>query len=893
MTKYIFLFLFISITYNLFAQQSVEGIIVNQADNKALENASIVLLDSDSIMRYFARSDEAGRFRLEKVTAQPYLLLVTYPKFEIYSTNIDLKAQDLKLDSIKIDSRTNILEEIVITQKIPIKIKGDTIEYDAGSFETEKNAKLEDLLRRLPGLTVSASGEITAQGKSVSKVLIDGEEFFGYDPKIAIRNVRADAVDKVQVYERKSEQAELTGVDDGVRLQTVNVILKEEARKGLFGNTAASLGTKQLFDANLFTAKFNQSERIGINGSWNNMGNSGDVSRIRMGNQIIGRPEHKSIGANYQNTFLQKKLNLNSSYNFTNNTQANDSENYSKQIISDNMTHETERKSTSHADNKNNTLRTQIRYKIDSLSNLNIQLNANKGYSESSSASSSYTIRNANNLANDFESRNHSDGEQESINLRLDYRRRLSQKGRSLNLHLNTQHSNNENNTGVDETTNLYNIEGVLDSTRRIDQNRLSDDRNNTMSASINFSEPISDKIYLTMGYNFNLSNRTGLTDAYNNNTQNLSLLDTLYSKNQRDKALDNGFDMNLSLRLQKFSINISNQMVYRQQELVDHYHNIHLTRGFWQNSLNAHAMYNISNSKHLNLSYQNRTNVPSFAQLQPIQPRTNELYVPIGNPNLKRENQHSFNFNFNRFSLLKASSFNINASIALTDNAIVNKTEIDEQGRTQATFVNITDHTNWNARLHTNYTKPIWNGLIQLGPYVSSAYNSSYLFINGELNKNNNTNLQLGISANKQNSKAIDFNLNIGTGIVNEENSVQTRLNNTTMHSNISTDLKYHLPYKFSLTQAIYYTYTGKTKVFPEPIQQFYMNMELTRKLLTSESLLLSVKAFDIFNTFNNRNRTFSNSMYSQNQQQMLTQYFMIGLKWDFNKNLGKKSEG
>src|SRR5690606_27532917 len=313
----------------------------------------------------------------------------------------------------------------------------------------------------------------------------------------------------------------------------------------------------------------------------------------------------------------------------------------------------------------------------------------------------------------------------------------------------------------------------------------------------------------------------------------------------------------------------------------------------FWQNSLNAHAMYNISNSKHLNLSYQNRTNAPSFAQLQPIQPRTNELYVPIGNPNLKRQNQHSFNFNFNRFSLLKASSFNINASIALTDNAIVNKTEIDEQGRTQATFVNITDHTNWNARLHTNYTKPIWNGLIQLGPYVSSAYNSSYLFINGELNKNNNTNLQLGISANKQNSKAIDFNLNIGTGIVNEENSVQTRLNNTTMHSNISTDLKYHHPYKFSLTQAIYYTYTGKTKVFPEPIQQFYMNMELTRKLLTSESLLLSVKAFDIFNTFNNRNRTFSNSMYSQNQQQMLTQYFMIGLKWDFNKNLGKKSEG
>ncbi len=194
------------INHYLFAQ-SVQGVIVDQADQNALENASIVLLDTDSIMRYFTRANPSGKFNLEKIEKGEYLLLVTYPKFEIYSQPITIKNDNIDLKTIGINSQSNLLEEVVINQKIPIKIKGDTIEYDAGSFETEKNAKLEDLLRRLPGLTVSASGEITAQGKSVSKVLIDGEEFFGYDPKIAIRNVRADAVDKVQVYERKSEEA--------------------------------------------------------------------------------------------------------------------------------------------------------------------------------------------------------------------------------------------------------------------------------------------------------------------------------------------------------------------------------------------------------------------------------------------------------------------------------------------------------------------------------------------------------------------------------------------------------------------------------------------------------------------------------------------------------------
>lgn len=890
MRRILILLLFIASQY-VHAQQVITGIVVDASDNKPLVNASVVVLNTDSIMQQFARVGEDGKFQIKKVARGKHLLLVTYPKFEIFSKEFEVASSDIKLDSIKINSQSNLLEEIIVTQKIPIKMKGDTIEYDASSFATEKNAKLEDLLRRLPGLTVSNSGEVTAHGKTVSKVLIDGEEFFGYDPKIAIRNVRADAVDKVQVYERKSEQAELTGIDDGVRLQTVNVVLKEEARKGIFGNANASVGTKELFDANLFAAKFNQSERIGLTGSWNNMGNQGDASMIRMNNQIIGKPEHQSAGINYENNFLKKKLHMSSSYGISNNSNANESESYNKQVLGEDKTQETSRKSQSENSNLNNNLRAQFRMKIDSVSNMNVHLGGSKGRSESSSLSSSETFRNEGLRANEFNGNNSTETDNGSLNVRMDYRRRLNQKGRSMNLHLSNDYNNSESTNLVDETTKLYDRLGNDSSTIHVNQTRLSETKSNGFGAALNFSEPISERLYLTLGYSFNTSKRTGLVDAYNN-TDNTQGLDMRYSKNEEDKNNNNSADVNLSYRADKFNINLSNRTTYRQQQLSDSYRDIDLERSFWQNNFNTNISYKISNSKNLTFGFQNNTNVPSFQQLQPLQPPTNELYEQIGNPDLKREINNNFNLSYNRFSLLKGSSFNVNGSVSLMDNAIVNKSVVDDKGKTTATFVNINDKLNWNARLNANYGKPIFNGVMQFGPYSMISYNSNYLYINGDLNQNITTNANIGVNGNKQSSKGVDFNFNLGIGLVNEQNSVQTRLNNTSLRSSANADLKYYLPFKFSLTQVLSYSFTGKNKIFPEPIHQFYMNLELTRKLLSSESLLLSVKAFDVFNSFNNTQRSFSESNFSETRQQMLTQYFMVGLKWDFNKNLGKKND-
>lgn len=891
MNRILFLLLFFCISFS-YGQTSIKGKVIDKGENKPLTNASVILLTAqDSILKVFTRTNEAGNFTIPQLENGAYRVLITYPKFELYSDLIKADGNKIDLHDIKISSRANVLEEVVITQKLPIRIKGDTIEYNASSYETEKNAKLEDLLRRLPGMTVSSDGTITAQGKTVSKVLIDGEEFFGYDPKIAIRNVRADAIDKVQVYEKKSEEAELTGIDDGVRIKTVNVVLKEEARNGIFGNANATIGTQGLFDVGLFAAKFNRTERIGLTGNWNNMGGGND-SRIRSNASIQGKPEYKNIGVNYDNVFLKKRLNLNSSYNFSNNSSSNERESFSKEIISQDTTKETKSSNSSENDTKNNSFRTRIRFKIDSIQNLDFHFNAGKSNTQGKSASDRTIYLNDTSLTNTFKDNNNSNATNDNADFRINYRRRLNNNGRSFNIQFNTQFAQSES-IGQTKSTTMYFKNGILDRETILDQKRINSNENNRIGASLNFNEKLLQDLYLTVGYSINNTTSKSLNNSFNADGNGAyNILDSIYSKNEENRNLNQGADFQLNYNIKdKLNITLSNTLSYKNQKLIDSYRDINLNRNFWDNNLNMNVNYKLTFNKNLMVSYSTSNRIPTFGQLIALQPLSNPLFIQLGNPNLKKSTENAYNFNFNSFSILKNSSFNVNAGISTTHNPISNKRVLDTAGVTTSNFENISDKINWSARFYSGYSKPLLNNLLQFNPSINLGYGNTYDFLNGELNNSINYNANVGFGINKQNSKVIDFNFVTNIGVNRVETLLQPHLNSNSLRANISTDIKYFLPFKFDLVQVINYGYTGKNKVYTQAIHQFYMNMELNKKLM-SNNLQLSLKAFDIFKTFNTTNRSFDSSKFSESQQQMLTQYFMLGLKWDFNKNLGKKND-
>lgn len=888
------LFLLFTLINSAYSQINIKGRIVDKADDKPLTNASIILLNRDSVLRYFNRANEEGRFQIKNIKPGSYIMLATYPKFELYSDTIQIADKDLDLHDIKINSQRNVLQEVIVTRRLPITLKGDTIEYDAGSFATEKNAKLEDLLRRLPGFTVTGDGSITAQGKSVQKVFIDGEEFFGYDPKIAIRNVRADAVDKVQLYEKKSEEAELSGIDDGVRIQTVNVVLKEKARKGLFGNMEALGGSQGLYAGNLFAAKFNKTERIGVTASHNNMGSSsGREGSLRMNNQITGEPLNTNLGANYENQFFKKALKVNANYGYDNSSDKNRSETYNKNVLPDESIQEKNSKNYNERHSRSNSFRSNLSMRLDSTQHVELQSNASWANNDNFTYNNSKTGDESGNLISDFSENNQSNSSSSNNNFRLNYRKRLK-AGRSVNLMVGNSHKESNSDSKVNSRTYFYK---TGDSTI-IDQNRYGQNNGNDFSTSINFNNRINDYVNLALGYSFNHSKNTNTQRSINNITQKF---DSLYSQNQIDNNSNQGVNVHFSYRREKWEINFSNRTFFKNQKLSDSYRSIDLARNFWDNNLNLDANYRLSNSKNLRFAYQSSNIIPSFDQLQPLQPQTNPLFQQVGNPDLKRAVNNNISANYNAFSLLKGTNININGNLSFVNNPIVNKTTILDNSAQISTYENLSGKSNWNGGLNINHMQPLANRRINFNKSANVRFNNSYSYTKFEggqsggeflLNNAKNANFSLGSSLNEQDSEGFDFDFSANVGFNIQQNSINTQFNATSFQGGTSTYVKYFLPKKFNIVANIFYNYTGPTKLYKKSINQFYTNIELEKKVLKDESMTLSVKAFDIFNTFNNTRRSASDTNYSESVQQVLTQYFLVGVKWDFNKYLGKGND-
>ena len=229
--------------------QSITGKISDTAARKEVSNAVVALLTTgDSILYKFARTNKEGEFEIAHTKPGNYILLVTHPYFADFIDDITVPAAGIRLEKLSLTSKSKLLQEIILKTGSPMRIKGDTTIFTADSFIVGPNANVEELLKKLPGIQVDKDGKIKAMGETVEKVLVDGEEFFGDDPGMAVKNLRADAVKEVQVYDKKSDQAEFTGIDDGKTKKTINLKLKDDRKKGYFGKIDLAGGLQKNID---------------------------------------------------------------------------------------------------------------------------------------------------------------------------------------------------------------------------------------------------------------------------------------------------------------------------------------------------------------------------------------------------------------------------------------------------------------------------------------------------------------------------------------------------------------------------------------------------------------------------------------------------------------------
>lgn len=900
--------LFISAN-SVFAQSMINGEISDEADNAKLENATIMLIQAkDSILVDFTRSDGTGKFQLKKPTAGDYVLIISYPKFGDYYSPIQGSADNSDLGPIQLSSVSQLLEEVLITGRIPVVIKGDTTEYDASSFKVEKNAKVEDLLKVLPGISVDASGKITAQGKTVQKVLVDGEEFFGDDPTLVTRNIRSDMVDKVQVYEKKSEQAERTGVDDGQKEQTINVKLKDGAKNGVFGKALAGAATDGYYAGQLMVNKFKGSQKISAFGLTGNNGSTGmswqdaekyggDGGAVSDGENFyyagvdeysgtgsIGRPRVINSGVNFSDKWKEDKHKLNVSYKYGR-IEAEGTELTNMQNNLEEGILYTDRSKDVQSDKQQQ--RANLRYdvKIDTSTTLTLQGNAGKVKNNNSSLSFSDIFDQNRNLLSTDSTFNRMETISESLGLNLLLTKKFKKEGRSLSLNAFINTDKSEGDGHLNSRIREFDA-AIVKRDTVTDQRKENKQENTSQGASVSYTEPLSKALNLSLSYGLNKTDNNSSMLSFNRDVEGgYSDVDDRYSNLYNYDRLSNNYNVGLNYNVEKMRVNLTNSFNDDQLKQTDRQTDSSIKRSFFTYNPNLSVRYNISKAKGFSFNYSGRNRLPSLTQIQPFRDNSDYLNQVIGNENLRPSFQNSFDLNYHSFKVLTGSYVYAGLNVSTESNAIVQNIVVDGV-RTNYRYENLEDHNNTSANLYAGYSfKAIKKLSIENRPNVYANASSNYNFVDGALNQVQSYGYGISYSILRNTKKGLDFDFALSPGYQILESSLQPEVSSNGFRFGSNGNFTYYLPKKFKVYVNYNYTYEAPTKAFVNDFEQFLIHPGVSKKFLSNESLELDFTVNDIFNQNKGFQRSQSNSIFTQRRYDTIQRYYMLKLSWDFTK--------
>lgn len=901
------------------AQYKLTGTVTDVKDHAKLHQASVALLNpKDSILIKFDRTKENGQFQISNLDTGTYKMIVSYPQYADLVKDVQVEASDLDLGSISLAKAALLLDEVQVNGRIPVVIKGDTIEYDAGSFKVEKDAKVEDLLKVLPGITMDGSGKITAQGKEVKKVLLDGEEFFGDDPTLITKNIRSDMVSKVQVYEKKSDMAVRTGVDDGERTQTIDIKLKEDKKKGMFGQAVAGAGTDQYYGGKVMLNKFKGAQKIAAFGILANdgmvglgfedsqkygVGGSSNIQMMDGGGIMIssngddadggwdgkynggGVPKAINMGASYSDKSKDDKHKINVNYKRTQIDVANTST-YNAQNnlperaqIDNNITR-------SENETKTNVANLRYDYKLDSLSDLTVNMGFSKSNRENASSSAADQRTLDGQLITRTNSTTDRNSDQDKFNINAMLTRRFKKERRSITFNVNANTDQNRSRTKY-FSENYFNNS---DSTALIDQYKNDKLGNNTYGASLTYTEPLSKKITGSIGYSFSSNSAETLNQSFDRDpaTGEYTVLDQRILNDFDFSSLKNGINASLNYKSSKLTVNLSNLTEF--EDVKRTYNNLNTTLQRNQTSIRpAFSLnYKISKSRSLGVYYNGRTIQPSLTQIEPLKQNAQPLVEYLDNPDLKAGFNNSYSINYNAYKQLKDQNFYVYLSANQGKKNINSSIRYNlQEGTQQISFVNI-DKDNWRIYGGSGYSFVLqkkWGLKMNLG--MEGQYNSQFSYLSlvneePQLNRNQTWNIAPNIGFNRYKANKMDFYVSLRPGVEQMNSYLQPELNQTTFKFNSYSQFTYYLPKDFKISLSMQQNYQAATKTL-QSINVVNMNGYISKKFLKDKSLEAQLFVNDILNKNNGIYRYQNGTSFIQTSNDVLRRYGMLKVIYNF----------
>ncbi|MEN9976003.1 MAG: hypothetical protein RIR36_163, partial [Bacteroidota bacterium] len=566
-----------------FAQiSSIKGTVKDTTEKKVLSLASVnVLRAKDSVLVKTVRTSNNGEFTIASLPVGNYIVMVSYPQYADFTDKITVGSTPLTL-SIAIDTKAHILKEVIVKNTVSaIRVKGDTTEYKADSFYVTPNADVQELLKKMPGIQVNARGEITAQGEKVNKVLVDGEEFFSDDPAVVTKNLRADVVDKVQVFDKKSDQAVFTGIDDGQKSKTINLQLKEDKKNGYFGKAEAGSNFNQFGNGKLMTNAFKGKRKIAgyvttdntkfDNLNWDEAQNYGDgagmVTEFNDGGMSMifnsegdeggstGFPNQQSAGATYSNKFDKGSVNTSAQYNrlivngLTNS--------YSKTILpSNSIVNNTN--STQRNEKKKYKLSTTDQWGTDSTGLFKLTLKAANVISDNANSFSggSYIPETGAQLNNTARTTSNSTNDK-TLNGSISYRLRFAKKGRTISVNSDFNFGDKTQDGLLNAQNDYFNASNVIIKQETIAQTKSLSQLTSAGSVNTVYTEPLGKNSFLIFNYKIGLAGNNSERNTFDAKTGQPKIkVDTL-SNHFKFNTVNNSGNISYRYAVKKVNFNI------------------------------------------------------------------------------------------------------------------------------------------------------------------------------------------------------------------------------------------------------------------------------------------------------------------------------------------------
>lgn len=883
------LILFLLFTFNHLIAQTITGVVVDE-DKLPLEFVSVALLQpKDSLLVKYTSTDNNGNFEIKDVKKETYLLQIYLMTYEANQRSLAVQSNIIKLDTTVLSREVNTLDEIVVSAIIPIKIKQDTVAFNTKAFKVRQDDNVGELIKKLPGIEVEANGNLIAQGEEVTKILVDGKEFFSNDPTIALQNLSADAIESIEIIDESSDDARVSGIKDGEKSKIINLVLKPGKKFGYFGKAGAGYGTNDRYSSNLDLNSFTKKTQIAVFGKLNNINDTGATIFDREGAKSStsnGYITTGTAGANF-NYEIEPDYNFNVDYYYgysdnkqaskTNRTEFTNRGSFDSKI--DNIS-----KEISNNNNVNFSLRDRskknayllLRGNFKSDNRISDGANKTMYYNDDGTEDTS-----SDRITNSKDKRNNGE-------LKFSYRRKLDNNGRNIRFGSGISF-NNYYDQNFQQSANEYNLSNPEDY-EKSNEIITRDDKNTGLKYnwSVRYTEPIIEHHYLN------------LTSSINNEVRDLDLVQAKFENDVEMPSFDHiqnykkekyNNEIGYLFSKSKFQLSLSGNYERNKQHLDVDEKKV-LNKSYSNLLPKAYLNYEIKKGKEFKVFYNKTIVIPNVNQISPIINDFNPLRVSVGNPNLTASETQNLNARFFSNSFKNGNSLFVYLKYFKTTNAIVSKVYYDEKRVRYATFDNYGNNSNLSGNMHLS--RKINKVNLRYSVRLNGSMYNRTTILSDQYNKIDSKTTGGGLSFSNINKNIIDATVGAKLNYTKSTYSLQNTENNNleqSYYAKLDYDISNSINFNSQFNYSLYSDSNFDTPAIP------IWNAAIEYVFMKGKRGNLKLQVFDILNKDVGVNIRSTPDFYEETFQKNLGTYAMLSFNYSIkptsNKNSKRGEEG